>query len=168
MAADSVPPHKTFISGPGSDVVYLDPDIKNIPLAHLDNSVESFLRMMTITWADSYNQDIAAVARINRGLAAIGRLGHGEEVSEGVGKDLLQAASELQRYSESFRPLTVYRYHPKDPLEGDLGLLNFGRERVEALIERGFQDTVNHDWEDSADVFPEGVAKPAKPHQRRT
>ena len=145
-------------------VIYLDPDIKNIPLSHLRNTYESFLRMMQITWANSYNNDIEAAARINRGLEAIERIRRGE-VSD-LEKDFFLAVPDLKRFESGYRPLTIYRYHPQDPLEGDLGFLNFGRERVEALIDRGFQDTVNHDWEMSADVFPVGVAKPAKPHEK--
>jgi NTE family protein len=136
-------------------VVYLDPDVKSIPLAHVRNTYDTLIRMMQITWALSYNEDIAAARRINRGIAAVRRILGGETVS-GEEATVLQAVPELEKYVDKYRALTIYRYHPRDPLAGELGLLNFRRERIEALIDRGYQDAIEHDFEASGDIFPGG------------
>ena len=50
-------------------VIYLDPEIENIPLAGLANTLETLYRMQTIAWAKALNNEIRAVRHINRELA---------------------------------------------------------------------------------------------------
>ncbi|MCH9651589.1 MAG: patatin-like phospholipase family protein [Deltaproteobacteria bacterium] len=147
-------------------LVYLDPDIKNIPLAHMQNSYDSFLRMMQITWAAAYNDDIGDASRINRGLEAVEKIRHGEGSPSAEAKAFLESGG--GRIGRKLKPLTIYRYHPRDPLEGSLGFLNFSRDRVEALIERGFQDAIQHDSIESEDVIPRGVEIPVNSRFKRS
>src|SRR5262249_20803864 len=57
-------------------------------------------------------------------------------------EDIEQRLQDSLRYH---REVTVHRYHPRDDLGGALGFLNFDRERIRHLIERGFADAVTHD-----------------------
>jgi hypothetical protein len=50
--------------------------------------------------------------------------------------------------------LTVHRYHPRDDLGGALGLLNFDRDRIRYLIERGFNDATDYDSEAYEIILP--------------
>lgn len=45
--------------------------------------------------------------------------------------------------------LTLHRYRPSEPTTGFLGLLDFNRERIRRLIERGYHDARKHDCEKS-------------------
>ena len=146
-------------------VIYLDPDIRNIPFAHMRNTFDSFLRMMQIQWAGAFNDDIGDAALINRGLGLIQRVQRKDSMHEAT-RDVIRAFGNLERFADGgYRPLTIHRYHPQDPLEGDLGLLNFDRERVEKLIERGFQDAAYHDFEESGDIFPEDEEERSNPRR---
>jgi hypothetical protein len=55
-----------------------------------------------------------------------------------------------------YRLLTIHRYHPHDDLSGGpMGVLNFERDHIEDLIERGFEDSVAHDCVESGCVLPD-------------
>jgi NTE family protein len=151
-------------------VIYLDPDIRNIPLDHLPQAYNTVYRIFQINWAAAYNDDIGDAARINRTLAALAladrELPDDERTAallRGVAQTGLPGQAEL-------RPLEIHRYHPSDPMSGDMSLLNFDRDRVEGLIERGFQDAIRHDHLESGDVMPgdehEASAGAARPPRR--
>jgi NTE family protein len=46
-------------------VIYLDPDVKNIPLRRLQNTLDTLDRMMTTSFAAKVNMDMKLAARIN-------------------------------------------------------------------------------------------------------
>jgi hypothetical protein len=50
--------------------------------------------------------------------------------------------------------VTIHRYFPKKPLGGVLGLLNFSRESIEGMIERGYTDACEHDCTANGCVIP--------------
>lgn len=149
-------------------VIYLDPDVSNIPLARRPQTYSSIYRIFQIAWATAYNDDIGDAARINRSLAALERWRSqhpGDAETEELLLDLAQVRTTSGR--APFRPLTIHRYHPRDPLAGDLSFLNFDHERIDALIERGFQDAIYHDCEESKDVTPDGeTGTPLHQHRR--
>lgn len=143
-------------------VVYLDPVIDRIPLPRLPNIIDTLFRMQQIQWSRSYEDDIYDAARINRALGAIQQC-----QDSGGSMDTFQAldlaAEGFNKVVQRYRPLTIYRYRPEEAFEGGLGLLNFERERIERLIERGFQDTLFHDSGEAGDIFPDGVQRPGNP-----
>jgi len=143
-------------------VIYLDPDVSNIPLARRPQTYSSIYRIFQIAWATAYNDDIGDAARINRSLAALERW-RAQRPLDPETEELLLDLAQLRTADgrAPFRPLTIHRFHPHDPLAGDMSFLNFDRDRIEMLIERGFQDAVHHDPGDSGDVFPEGEGIPA-------
>src|SRR5262249_132139 len=55
---------------------------------------------------------------------------------------------EMQR-DPRIKRRTIHHYFPGDDISGDLGLLNFDRDRIGMLIERGFQDAVEHNCQTS-------------------
>lgn len=137
-------------------VVYLDPEVSNIPLDRLPQTFNTMQRMFQIGWASAYNDDIGDAARINRSLAALERA-RTELRPDPRQEELLLDVAQVRPPADRppFRPLEIRRYHPNDPLVGDVSLLNFDRDRIANLIERGFQDAVHHDPVQSKDVFPD-------------
>jgi predicted acylesterase/phospholipase RssA len=141
-------------------VIYLDPDVKAIPVEVLQSTLDTLYRMLVIQWADAVNQDIEHALAINRGLEVIRQIARGAEVTDTDARDFLTTASKISRHLGSaprYRQLTIHRYHPRDDLGGPLGLLNFERSRTQKLIARGFEDTVHHDCAASHCVLPNVV-----------
>jgi len=157
-------PLKLAIEG-GADIIhmtYLDPDISNIPLPENSNTFETLFRMQQIQWAGSINDDVEDAAAINDGLALIERLGHaGGGIGSAAAGDLkifIRVARKIyDRLARGapYRPLTIYRYHPREVLGGTLGFLDMRRERIEEILERGYDDAVQHSSEESEDVLPD-------------
>ena len=148
-------------------VIYLDPKIINIPLVRIPQSFTTMLRMLQIGWANAYNTDIGAAARINRSLAAL-ETARTKLRLDDAGVELLQEVAQVRPPDRGpLRRLTIHRYHPRDPLPGELSFLNFDPDRIEGLIERGYRDAIYHDDEESEDVFPdaEDLAKRFNPRR---
>ena len=141
-------------------VIYLDPDIRNIPLARLPQAFGTFYRVFQIAWAATYNDDVGDAARINRSLAALARA-ESELSPDERTVELLEEIGQLRQpdKQQSLRPLEIHRYHPRGPLTGDMSALNFDRDRIETLIERGFQDAIYHDDVESRDILPDAERK---------
>jgi predicted acylesterase/phospholipase RssA len=139
-------------------VIYIDPDIENIPLQRLQSTIEVFDRLLVITWASKTNEDIDTARWINDGLEVIERAGRGGDPSDADARAFIRVAGRIQQKMKAgtpYRKLTIHRYHPHDDLGGGaLGLLDFSRGRLAALIERGFQDALNHDCRASHCVLP--------------
>ncbi|HKI03135.1 MAG TPA: patatin-like phospholipase family protein [Thermoanaerobaculia bacterium] len=139
-------------------VVYLDPDISAIPLDALDSTVATTYRMQAIAWAALVNRDIDRAARINRGLAAFARVQRGEPLERSEMESLAKGAIMVLggTHLSTYRPITVHRYHPREELSsGPLGMLNFERDHIEALIDKGFTDARLHDCVKEKCVLPD-------------
>ena len=115
-------------------VIYLDSDVRNIPLPPVENTVSTLYRMQLISWAQTVEQDIETAKRINLELAF-------EQLAPEAVK-ILQRTPYLRRVPDH-RPLTIYTYHPRSDPEGALGALDFSRDRLQRLIEQGFNDTID-------------------------
>lgn len=139
-------------------VIYMDPDVENIPLRKLQSTIDTLDRVYVINFAAKMNQDIKSALWINEGLEAIERANEGSLVSGPEMQAFIRVANQIQqRIKEGapYKKLTIHRYHPHDDLGGGtLGLLNFNRDRMAALIERGFNDTLNHDCVISRCILP--------------
>jgi predicted acylesterase/phospholipase RssA len=138
-------------------VVYYDPDVKNVPLTRVTNTLDILNRSRMIDWAIRVNQDIDTARRINEALELIERVARGEELAAGEEETLVRVSSridERNRLGKPFRKLTIHRYHPRDDYAGPLGALNFDRGHLVYLIERGFTDAVAHDCVASVCVLP--------------
>ena len=139
-------------------VIYMDPDVRNMPLTRLQNTIDTLDRVFVINLATKINEDIDTAAWINEGMEAVERAGAGWEMSGAEARAFVRAAGQIERRMRAgggYRKLTIHRYHPHDDLGGGiLGLLNFERGRMTGLIERGFADALNHDCAESHCILP--------------
>ncbi len=139
-------------------VIYMDPNVKNIPLQTLQSSIDVLDRVLVITSASKLGEDIETAAWINEGLEVIERAARGNSLSDGDINTFVRVASQLYqktRLGKPYRKLTVHRYNPHDDLGGGtLGLLNFNIDRMTALIDRGFRDALAHDCGESNCIIP--------------
>ena len=136
-------------------VIYLDPEVKSIPLLPVRNSIDTFSRLFAIQFAATVNRDIDVAQQINMGLDAVKKAAAGGSVPAGHVRSFILAAQRLslaEDYSK-YRKITIHRYQPRDTLRGVLGLLNFNRDKSLDLIERGFQDAIFHNCEASKCVL---------------
>lgn len=139
-------------------VIYLDPDVQNIPLHRLESTIEVFDRFINVTWASKVNEDVDHAREINQGLELLEQAARDSALpNEGI-RAFIRVAARIREQSKAgvpYKKLTIHRYHPHDDLGGGaLGLLNFDRDRVASLIKRGFDDAVNHDCAASHCVVP--------------
>jgi predicted acylesterase/phospholipase RssA len=131
-------------------VIYLDPQVKNIPLGGIENTLETLYRVQTIGWAKALNNDVAAARHVNwevayarlitETLGILRQRARDENLFRGIP---VQEIEQHLKQSLNYKPLTIHLYHPGDDLGGALGLLNFDRERIQGLIERGFNDATD-------------------------
>jgi predicted acylesterase/phospholipase RssA len=145
-------------------VVYLDPAVEKIPLGALETTLGAIYRQQIIEWAKVVNDDIEDAKAINEVLKVFGRVERREAVPDvylsslPVGLNTVwQREQQVREEGRSpYRLLTIHRYHPRDDLSGGpMGVLNFGRDHIEDLIERGFEDAVAHDCVESECVLPD-------------
>ena len=140
-------------------LIYLDPNVANIPLGTLQSTLDVLSRLLIIQFAAKMNADIAAARRINQGLTALEQFIRnqppGSESPE-MTKVLKFLDGLLVGQNGPFKNLTIHRYHPRDDVSGVLGMLDFNRDRIAGLIQRGYKDAVEHDCRASQCVMPDG------------
>lgn len=147
-------------------VVYLDPDVGNIPIRKLMNSIDTFDRVFTIMLATKINEDIETAAWINQGLRAMElaeKAGSAADLSSEDITAFVRVAGQFEariRQGRVYKKLTIHRYHPKDDLGGPMGMLDFSEESIVRLIARGYEDAVFHDCDQSKCIFPDQAPPP--------
>ncbi|HSE19890.1 MAG TPA: patatin-like phospholipase family protein [Pyrinomonadaceae bacterium] len=127
-------------------VIYLDPDVRAIPLLPVRNAIDTFSRLFAIQFAATVNRDIAVAKQINEGLDVIEKVAGSGSVS---GKDVrafILVAKRLHNIADysKYKKITIHRYQPRDTLKGVLGLLNFSRNKSATLIQQGLDDATSH------------------------
>lgn len=128
-------------------VIFVDPLVENIELQPLASSLDTFYRLFAILWAASMRKDVEKARAINRTLRLLAAGGAGALARSQVG-DLLEVGERIVTRGHEGRPyqtLTVHNYRPRSDLGGGEGLLDFSAERMRALIDLGYRDTVGHD-----------------------
>ena len=134
-------------------VISLFPSVDKIPLGTIDSTLSTVYRQQLIGWTKSLESSVRRVRDINRVLRITGfastilewvrERASAEECAHLHVEDI-----ELHlKYNQRFTPVTVHQYFPGDDVSGALGLLDFDRDRIKGLIERGFEDAVQHDCE---------------------
>ena len=154
-------------------VIYLDPKVENIPISGLENTLETMYRMQVIGWAKALNNDIAAVRHVNHEVAYARLIADTLHILQQRASDenlfgglpIADIERQLQQ-SLHYKPLTIHRYHPRDDLGGALGLLNFDRDRIQYLIERGFNDATDYDSEAYEIILPFDLSTLSSPPAR--
>ncbi len=131
-------------------IIFLNPDVRKIPLERIPNTLDVMERLMTIANAGRLDLDIANAAAINRGIEVIDEIDAREGSTRENSIRFLRAARRIREGLERgspYRQLTIHRYHPRHDLGGIFGMLNFSRERIERMIEDGYRDAIEHDCE---------------------
>ena len=138
-------------------VIYLDPNIKDVPFGRFPNTLETFNRMWSIMMASTVNRDIKRADELNRGMELLQRAERGMAIPDGEARSFVQALDLVRTKfltEAAYKPVTIHRYRPSKDLGGILGLLNFERPRMEEIIQLGWDDAVAHDVVTSEDVIP--------------
>jgi predicted acylesterase/phospholipase RssA len=139
-------------------VIYLDPEIENLPLKVLENTYNTLDRTIVINTATVIEEDVLTAAWINEGLEVIERVLRGEILSDENTRAFIRAAGQIEKrlkLGKPYKKLTIHRYHPhNDPGGGGVGILNFNRDRMARLIEQGINDTISHSCDDSHCILP--------------
>jgi hypothetical protein len=138
-------------------VIYLSADVKNIPLAEIENTLTMTYRSQIIGWAKAYHQDIESIRSTNKKLSRLDHLIETGRLTEEEASALIKVVPTVRREPMTFdkyKPLTVHRYFPHDPISGVLGMLDFRYASVKARIERGFNDANSYDAKTQLSVIP--------------
>jgi predicted acylesterase/phospholipase RssA len=144
--------------GDALHVVFMDPDIKDIPTRRFDNTFDVIGKLYQITQANFFKWDISLARTVNTALDSIDRAGFGLSQVRVV-LDVLGAFRWPKGLAdEPLRQVEVHLYHPREDLGGALRLLNFDRDHITGLIAKGYADAVAHDCIASGCVLPEGGA----------
>jgi predicted acylesterase/phospholipase RssA len=129
-------------------VIYMDPDVKNIPVEDLQYTLQVFYRTQVISWARIVNREIDHDATLNNAVRILGQID--QNVAKTIEDFLIRNQPESKIAGRLKRPpdrreVTIHRYHPAENLGGLLGFLNVQHDRIARLIEQGFIDAVDHD-----------------------
>jgi hypothetical protein len=145
-------------------VVFVDPKTSQVPLPWqegvLPNTADSLYRFYTIIIAAQLNHDMRHAATINEELAqrASAAAAAGIELPAVRAWRATERGRGVRPQGEKmYRPVIVHRYRPKTDLGGIVSWLDFRRMTIESLIQRGYEDAVNHDCIEEGCVLPPGV-----------
>ncbi|MEM1205170.1 MAG: patatin-like phospholipase family protein [Acidobacteriota bacterium] len=139
-------------------VIYMNTDVKNMPLDDVPSTLETLYRTQIIAWASAVDRDIDRVEMYNK-LYAIG-----DEAMDKIRQDphledalkvIVEKVRQQKEAGRTYRKITVHRYFPPDGLDGALGFLDLRRSRIERLIDEGFHNTVYHDCKANSCVLAE-------------
>ena len=126
-------------------VIYLDPLVENSQPPRYPSTFETTTRVFAILAADQIRNDIRKAQRINEGLAILRGATVGGDTGEMI-RRLPIAAEVLRRMrSDPRRQLIIHRYLPPASLASGTDVLNFDIDHIDALIEQGYRDAVQHD-----------------------
>ena len=128
-------------------VIYLDPDVKAIPLLPVRNAIDTFSRLFAIQFAATVNRDIEVAKQINEGIEVIERVAGGDgPISAKDARAFILVAKRISAAKDysKYRKITIHRYQPGDTLKGLLGILNFNRNKTITLIQQGIDDAISH------------------------
>ncbi|HEU5022448.1 MAG TPA: patatin-like phospholipase family protein, partial [Bryobacteraceae bacterium] len=140
-------------------VISLDPCVQDLGKDYAPATWDVLNRVVTAMVAENIAEDIETARWINEGLDALDRVDQdGDHFHTADGKRFIRAARTIRRRLEKEgelpRKVTIHRYYPKRPLGGVLGLLNFGRPAIEAMIAQGYSDAREHDCKANGCVIP--------------
>ena len=140
-------------------VISLDPCVPDLGKDYVPATWDVLNRVVIAMVAENIAEDIETARWINEGLEALEHLANDEAHFETAdGKRFIRAARTIRRRLEKEgqlpRKVTIHRYYPKKPLGGVLGLLNFARPSIEAMIEHGYIDACEHNCIANGCVIP--------------
>ena len=142
-------------------VIYLDPLLEESRFPRDANTLDVLARTFAILGAQHLNSDIGLARSVNQGLDLL-RPGRISGRLAGDATRLLAAAGtigeSLRRTggARERRHLVIHRYRPSGDLGSGADLLNFSLRQIDRLIQRGYDDTIRHDCEESGCVLADG------------
>jgi predicted acylesterase/phospholipase RssA len=132
-------------------VINLSPDPAAIPVRILSNTLEIIARMFTISFAATINRDLEVARHINRGLKA--RRLNASNAATRTDRTFAEGV-DTTRSGRPYRQLTIHIYKPRTAFANSMALLDFDRDGIADMINRGFMDVADHDCADSECVLP--------------
>lgn len=141
-------------------IIYMDPDLSAISPIRLTSIIDAIDRLMVVNFAYMLNRDIVFAREINTALELMEDGSAAESLTAQDVHALLRSMARIQdriQAGNPYRPLTIHRYHPRDDLGSNLGLMNLDHNRVSDMIQRGYDDAVAHDCVASGCLIPGSV-----------
>lgn len=143
----------------GADVIHVisvNPELSAMSLPRLPSTINTFYRMLSMSLAASINRDIEIAERINDGIAILRAAERGVSTKGLPTGALILSLGGLARrpLNLPYRPLTIHRHQLGEGFENFFQWLDFDRERIAWLIERGMRDAMAHDCKTSGCVLP--------------
>ena len=138
-------------------VIYMDADVRKIPLASLPDTFQTFGRCYTILQTTKIEEDITTAEWINKGLEFVEEPGAGDDITSGQYKVFVRVAGKIAeqlRTGKEYRKLTIHRYNPEEALGSALSMLNFSNDAIHRLVELGFNSGRDHDCVRSRCLIP--------------
>ncbi len=139
-------------------VISLNPKMKALPIGHLDNTISTFIRVYMAMLSSKIAEDIALARWINEFIDLVDRLKQGHTVETAKMKRFATLAGVI---SQSFhdkaelpKSLTIHHYYPPRELGAIMGMLNFHRPVIDAMIDAGDKDACEHDCVANNCVIP--------------
>ena len=109
-------------------VISLDPDMRRLPLGHIDNTLDTLGRVYTAMLTAKITEDIESARWINEGVDVLERVGAGEDLSNEEMRRFVRVAGVIHRKLKSQGRLPVkvaiHHYYPSRNLGGMIGMLN--------------------------------------------
>ncbi|MCH9651590.1 MAG: patatin-like phospholipase family protein [Deltaproteobacteria bacterium] len=144
-------------------VIYLDPQVAEIPLRSLPNTLDTMYRLYLIMGSALINADLDLAGDILRDLEHHHRRGHLDDdfqsPSPGSSSKLSRRIQERLEEGDPYRPVSIHRYRPSSDLGGGAGLLAFDVRFISQLIETGYQDAIHHDCQKAGCVVENNASR---------
>lgn len=146
-------------------VISLFPNIDKIPLDRPGSTLTRTYRQQVIAWATELREEIQNYQDLNDRIGIVNMLLEAGIRLQAVSPDnefftgegfqgiIARPPAELEQLRDEMYRLpatklrTIHHYYPGDDISGPLGLLDFDRDRIKLLIQRGFEDAIGHDCE---------------------
>ena len=147
-------------------IVYFEPRLEKLEADYLPNTLDTMNRFIYVAVANLVREDIEEVRKVNGQAAIAQRI-------EPIVKELEKKTTAKQRSERSAeltaavdrakafidkladrRQITVHNHYPSKALGGVLGLLDFKKDRMQELIDLGYDDAVAHDCGRNRCVLP--------------
>ena len=130
-------------------VIYVDPYLPDMPVAKIPTTLDTMDRFISVVFANSMYNEVQTARRINEGLRIVQRAERGERLTSDDAMPFILAADQIadsiQGVTLPVSLKTIHRYRPTQDLGGAMDLLDFSKERIQALIELGYRDAMEHD-----------------------
>lgn len=140
-------------------VVYLDPEVVDIPIPRVPDTFSTITRMFWITQGKKVSEDIEEAFEVNVELLALRRQEILSVDFQAVVTDTPPETESVQRVRQgkAYRPLVIHRYRPQEELGKADTTFDFRLRVIEQLLTMGYENAVHHDCEAEGCILPDAV-----------